>query len=298
MSDISLLVYVSVTFLVGFACFGAVLVLAQRRLDHLERAFLLFYGALSILVTGRLLLTFVLTVPGESASTRFAMEYVESFVGRYGVMFALPYLAHQVFGVSSRRRNQIVLAITLLAAAGQHLTEFGIGGRYDRAGDVAEDALFAGVVAYTLLLGARHLNEGGVYRPFADRFLLLLVMGLPGIVHDLFLSEGTEWRFYPLWYCVMGVVLTSALVGRRFSVDHVVPVEWGLSQREEEVVLLVRQGLSNREIADALSISTNTVKTHLRAIFDKSGIRTRIGLIARVPAPKSLARPSDSAVAI
>ena len=297
MRDVQLLAYVSATFLVGFACFGAWLVLAQRRLDDLERAFLLFYGALTILVTGRLLLAFVLTVPGESAATRFAIVYVESFVGRYGVMFALPYLAHRAFAVPGRRRDQVLLGITLLAAAGQHLTEFGMGGRFDHGGDVAEDVLFAGVVAYTLLLGAGRLNRTGVYRPFALRFLLLLAISLPGIAHDLFLSDGTEWRFYPLWYCLLGVILTTVLVGRRFAIDRVVPAAWGLSQREEEVVALVRQGLSNRQIADELRISTNTVKTHLRAIFDKSGIRTRIGLITRVAAPKSV-RSSNSAAAI
>lgn len=39
--------------------------------------------------------------------------------------------------------------------------------------------------------------------------------------------------------------------------------------------------MSNREIGTELSISPNTVKTHLRAIFDKSGVRTRVRLVAR-----------------
>ncbi|HUF64850.1 MAG TPA: LuxR C-terminal-related transcriptional regulator [Gemmatimonadaceae bacterium] len=283
---IALLIYVFTTLLVGVACLGALLVLARRRADDLERAFLLFYAALSILVIGRLLLAFVLTVPGEPSAARFAMEYVESFVGRYGVMFALPYLAHRVFAVRSGTRNRVLLAIILLALAGQHVTEFGLSGRFDQAGDVAEDVLFAGVVAYTLMLGFRHLNDRGVYRPFAVRFLFMLVIGLPAVAFDLFLSDETAWRFYPLLYCVLSVVLTRALIARRFSVEGVIPAEWALSPREEEVAVLVGRGLSSREIARELAISTNTVKTHLRAIFDKSGFRTRIGLIAALAAGK------------
>ncbi len=42
-----------------------------------------------------------------------------------------------------------------------------------------------------------------------------------------------------------------------------------LSPREDEVLKLVAQGATNKEIADSLFISENTVKTHLRNIMDK-----------------------------
>jgi DNA-binding NarL/FixJ family response regulator len=45
--------------------------------------------------------------------------------------------------------------------------------------------------------------------------------------------------------------------------------EANLSPREEEVLHLVSQGATNKEIADSLFISENTVKTHLRNIMDK-----------------------------
>jgi DNA-binding NarL/FixJ family response regulator len=52
------------------------------------------------------------------------------------------------------------------------------------------------------------------------------------------------------------------------------PVE-GLSERELDVLRLVAQGLSNREIADALRLSEHTVKTHLANILDKLHLRSR-----------------------
>jgi DNA-binding NarL/FixJ family response regulator len=48
-----------------------------------------------------------------------------------------------------------------------------------------------------------------------------------------------------------------------------------LSQREIEVLRLLAAGKSNREIADALCISLNTVATHVRNILAKTGAANR-----------------------
>ena len=52
-------------------------------------------------------------------------------------------------------------------------------------------------------------------------------------------------------------------------------VEADLSPREGEVLQLVSQGATNKEIADSLFISENTVKTHLRNIMEKLHLANR-----------------------
>jgi NarL family two-component system response regulator LiaR len=49
----------------------------------------------------------------------------------------------------------------------------------------------------------------------------------------------------------------------------------GITPRELEILALIAQGLSNREIADRLFVSENTVKTHCSRAFDKLGARRR-----------------------
>jgi ATP/maltotriose-dependent transcriptional regulator MalT len=49
----------------------------------------------------------------------------------------------------------------------------------------------------------------------------------------------------------------------------------GITRREMEILELVAQGMSNREIADKLFVSENTVKTHCSRAFDKLGARRR-----------------------
>ena len=48
-----------------------------------------------------------------------------------------------------------------------------------------------------------------------------------------------------------------------------------LSQREREVLHWLAQGLSNKEIARTLSLSENTVKTHLANVYAKLGVGRR-----------------------
>jgi DNA-binding NarL/FixJ family response regulator len=49
----------------------------------------------------------------------------------------------------------------------------------------------------------------------------------------------------------------------------------GITPRELEILGLIAQGLSNREIAARVFVSENTVKTHSSRIFDKLGARRR-----------------------
>ena len=51
-----------------------------------------------------------------------------------------------------------------------------------------------------------------------------------------------------------------------------------LTAREEEIVALVARGMKNKQIADALCITTGTVKVHLMHIFEKTGVKDRFEL--------------------
>lgn len=56
------------------------------------------------------------------------------------------------------------------------------------------------------------------------------------------------------------------------------PEDYQLSDREQEVLELVAQGLSSKEIASRLNIAVNTVNTHRKSITRKTGIKSVAGL--------------------
>ncbi|CAM5516857.1 MULTISPECIES: helix-turn-helix transcriptional regulator [Streptomyces] len=55
-----------------------------------------------------------------------------------------------------------------------------------------------------------------------------------------------------------------------------------LNERQSHVVALVRAGLTNRQIASQLGMSPHTVNYHLRKLFTRFGVRSRIGLLRAV----------------
>jgi DNA-binding CsgD family transcriptional regulator len=57
-----------------------------------------------------------------------------------------------------------------------------------------------------------------------------------------------------------------------------------LSPREREVLRLLADGLSNKELARALNVSENTIKTHLANLYAKLGTRNRVQALARAQA--------------
>jgi len=54
-----------------------------------------------------------------------------------------------------------------------------------------------------------------------------------------------------------------------------------ITHREKDVLVLVARGLSNGEIAHSLSVSPNTVRSHLQSLSSKLGVTSRARLVAR-----------------
>ena len=57
---------------------------------------------------------------------------------------------------------------------------------------------------------------------------------------------------------------------------------YGLTKREGEITQLVLRGLSTAEVSEELHITSNTVRDHFKAIFDKVGVRSRRELVGQV----------------
>jgi len=88
-----------------------------------------------------------------------------------------------------------------------------------------------------------------------------------------------------LFFVVMGIWIGISISGRRKSSSferNEKAVEYlGISEREYEVLGLLAQGLSNKEMADRLHVSGNTIKTHLSRLYDKLEVGRRTQAVQR-----------------
>lgn len=84
--------------------------------------------------------------------------------------------------------------------------------------------------------------------------------------------------FFLLYQKLYNSVTSPEEAEKRRQIEYV--NRFGLSAREQEIFSLIIQGMSNTEIANALYITESTVKFHAGNIFKKTGLSSRLELIA------------------
>ena len=143
----------------------------------------------------------------------------------------------------------------------------------DRVASLARDPNVGAVAVYTghstseqrdgvLAAGAGGLLAKSMHGDALAEALLDIAAGQPIVSEEFGDAEEAHWPGY----------------------------EFGLTSRESEVAALLAQGMSNKELAAALWISENTVKTHLKGIFQKTTTTSRTQAIVRIAGDAQFAR--------
>ena len=94
--------------------------------------------------------------------------------------------------------------------------------------------------------------------------LIALLFAVLGIWLGLKLTKNKET-----------IVVREVPAPQFFTLNETRLRELGITRRELEILELIAHGLSNREIAEKLFVSENTVKTHSSRLFDKLSARRR-----------------------
>jgi len=156
--------------------------------------------------------------------------------------------------------------ILLLTALGAGVLLVNRSGRLpQQANGIAAGMILVSLAAF-VLFGA--LTGGLFIQVMAPLLLVMFGVSLRWLHLESFLPDAVQQR-----------------IGIRHTPDKASPQNPGalliepLSDRELEVLLLIDQGLTNREIADQLTVALSTVKTHINNIYGKLGVSTRVQAI-------------------
>ncbi len=95
-----------------------------------------------------------------------------------------------------------------------------------------------------------------------------------GLIAALFAGLGI-WLGLKLTRPAEKIVVREIPAPSEFALNEKKLAELGVTRRELEILELIARGLSNREIAETLFVSENTVKTHSSRLFDKLSAKRR-----------------------
>lgn len=101
-------------------------------------------------------------------------------------------------------------------------------------------------------------------RAFATEFYIVLI--------------GAAFLALGLW---LGRVLTPARPAAEFALNEAALQSLGITQREHAVLEQLALGHSNKQIAAALHVSPNTVKTHIARLYDKLEVNQRVQAVQK-----------------
>ncbi len=216
-----------------------------------------------------------------------------SIVGNGLLAYSLPVLSMRLISapIKGWRTATHVLIVAALAVFGG-LKEAVAGSWTDILNYLGLTGLYA-YGAIVLFLGLNRI-EAASLRRLVRRFLILaVVLMLPGfaqIVLKYLPGSPAPIREYPFVQVVyylasIGLLLAYALRPPEASelAACSLPLSfvrrYNISPRECEIITMMERGYSNSKLAEALYISTRTVKNHIYHIYQKTGVKNKVQLI-------------------
>ncbi len=141
----------------------------------------------------------------------------------------------------------------------------------------------ANVETFQNLIASLHDNEKDAYVVSSDVFVANIEFFLPRKQKTLVVarkgaSEETSSGMNVIGVGYDEVEIKKSISSLLDSINDLEPQHGNLSAREIEVLKLIASGKINKEIADLLCISINTVITHRKNISSKLGIKSASGL--------------------
>lgn len=140
-----------------------------------------------------------------------------------------------------------------------------------------------GIIALVYVKKAITYEEERLLKGIISTFLPLLVL----FPLDLLFFRESYFKLVYLSFAILAAYLYY-FISRRYILTYEqadvandqILNQYGISDREAEIIGLLIEGLSNQQIAKQLYISPNTVKTHIKNIYAKVGVNNRLQLFS------------------
>lgn len=275
----------TVCLLVGFPAMTAFLSLAALLRDKPLGAYASIIGALTLIIIADASYAFCLAtnypLPPENLHTALVI------IGQAWFAFALPYCVSAVIRQRLTRMEVLFssalalsLCITSLLASGFGVSPFA----------AVDDVILLFSICYAsarCIISFRFISEK--LKPFIRIAVIVNVIAVSGNCIYIIVSDiaGERYQlglvFYYLAWNIFNLLSIFLYLMKHPENSTIVRAALSLAvytEREKQIIELICEGRTNEDIADTFGITLNTVKQHIRHIFRKAGIHSRMMLIA------------------
>jgi len=302
MSGQLLILWSALILVVGIVAIVVAALGARRTGDQHRTAYLVFLTTFSLSVLLYLIRLYVAENLGDLSVTFQAVwGSLDGFFDLAVIVTALLFF-HELYGISYAR----AFVIPLLAVSFAVYVLFLVSGLRSIASGAASLpigliiplAYYYLLFGYVILLNVLRLASlrGGRNRFFGWGLFCFLLVGavesvlsIPSLAGGAFVELIAPRRLYISIVPYLGWSIASTIV--LWGADHATPAapsldsfcaQYGISPREREILAAISRGWSNKEIAERLFISLQTVKTHAHHLYEKTGTNSRTALLASI----------------
>lgn len=279
----------------GSASIGIALFIRSQHRKPVVGLFALFLASLFFIVLSMSLESYAMLLDPASARVVTIVALAVMVVGAGGYMFAAPFFYHALVGVTLGR-GVTALYLTLAAIFVPLSLSIFILPTF-RPTLIALNVMLFGMVAYGIVyIGIRYRRIGDRRLRRAVRvFLIVSAFFFPLMYLDsmLFFVPVAPWiaeldgSALPLFFLVINILAVhfaaTYLAEPPYLTDGRVSAHFrgrfGISEREGEIIVMLMEGKTSREVGESLFISPKTVENHVYNIYQKTHVRNRIELV-------------------
>lgn len=172
----------------------------------------------------------------------------------------------------------LFIALSVLSLVFKHLSVF----------STLSSSLFIFALFFSISILLKNVKtiQSKDVRRVSKTIIIISFSMIPFVVLSL-IFHSVRNILYPLYFLSFSITIMvfMFLYFKRIPLkkEEILSVEslheYRISEREFSVILLIKEGLTNKEIGDKLAISANTVNNHIANIFSKTHVRSRIDLL-------------------
>ena len=213
-------------------------------------------------------------------------------------IFAACYYVIKIFPISAKRKRNALVTAAFIVGALLIITAILV--MYISKSDLTRaitNALWAFYPLCSIALFIEAVALAGMYRRITDErdkklaryFLIAFIPQILFSIADYLLLKHISFQLTHISYTVFSILIFVDLSSYYFKhysgklnindQRAVLKNRFALSDREIEVVGLLAKGIDNKTISEKLHISVNTVKSHVKRIYNKLGVSNRLQLM-------------------